>query len=251
MLPPLMAVSVDTALRGTFLSTAHWPTGGTPIVLAAFGAGLAVLLWRGDAASRRVTCAMLALALGIYAVIAIGRAPFNRSDIVMTWLAAQLRYHYVGMIPTVVVVCLVLRELGRVGPLRALPGPALLLAALALGAIGYLRSDFRIDDRVGVRGYLAEVQRGMADEVDGRAAGTTVYLENGNTSPILLGPVMARIKPLFPGRAAVFLLTHSGDELDGRRVRFVERDPAVLARIGRWPEDPLATLLVPPDGLPR
>ena len=251
MLPPLLAVSVDTALRGTFLSTAHWPTGGTPIVLAVFTVALAVLLLHGDAATRRVTVAMLVLAAGIYTVIAIGRAPFGRSDVSLTWLSAQLRYHYVGLIPTVVVVCLALAELGGMGPLRRLPRVPLLLAALAVGAIGYLRSDFRIDDRADVRAYLVSVQRGMVDEVVGRPLGTTVYLENGNPSPILLGPVMARVKPLFPGRAAVFLLTHSGDELDGHHVRFIERDPAVLARIGRWPEDPLAALLVRPDGLPR
>src|SRR5262249_37337229 len=85
----------------------------------------------------------------------------------------------------------------------------------------------------------------------GLPPGTTVYLENGDPSPILLGPVMARVKPLFPGRAAIFVLTHCGDELDGHHVRFIERDPAVLARIGGWPGDPLATLLVRPDDHPR
>jgi len=246
MLPPLLAVSVDTILRGTFLSTAPWPTGSTPIVLAAFAVALAILLWHGDAATRRTTVAMLVLAAGIYAVIAVGRAPYTRAP-----LTAQLRYHYVGMIPTVVVVCLALAELGGVGPLRGLPRAPLLLAVLAAGAIGYLQSDFRIDDRAPVRQYLASVQQGMVAEVVGLPPGTTVYLENGNPSPLMTGPVMARAKPLFPGRAAVFLLTHSGDALDGHHVRFIERDPAVLARIGGWPGDPLATLLVRPDDLPR
>src|SRR5262249_36800965 len=156
MLSPLLAVSADMALRGTFLSTAHWPTGGTPIVLAVFAVALAVLLWHGDAATRRTTVAMLVLAVGIYAVIAVGRASFNREETAVTmWRAAQLRYHYVGMIPTVVVVCLALAELGGMGPLRRLPRVPLLLAALAVGAIGYLRSDFHIDDRADVRAYLA------------------------------------------------------------------------------------------------
>jgi hypothetical protein len=35
---------------------------------------------------------------------------------------------------------------------------------------------------------------------------------------------------LFPGRAAIFLLANDDDRLDGRAVRFVERDQRILAR---------------------
>ena len=49
----------------------------------------------------------------------------------------------------------------------------------------------------------------------------------------------------------MFLLTHDTDELDGRRVRFVERDPAVVAWHAALPETPLARLLVAPDAVPN
>ena len=49
---------------------------------------------------------------------------------------------------------------------------------------------------------------------------------------------------LFPGRAGVFVVTHPSDMVDGRRVRFIERDPEVLTWFGERPETRLAHLLV-------
>jgi len=51
----------------------------------------------------------------------------------------------------------------------------------------------------------------------------------------------------FPGLAAIFLITHDDDQLDGRPVRFVERSPDVLARYRQRPESRLARLLVSPE----
>jgi hypothetical protein len=252
ILPDLLAVSVDTSMSSTFFSAAQWPTGSTPIVLGVFVVGLAVVLWRGDAATRRIAVAMLVLATGIYLVIGLGRAPVGgATDDVMHWLASQSRYHYVGTIPMVVLICLTLATLGGMGPLRAVPRTPLLLAGLAVGTVGYLRSNFAIDARADVRRYVAGVQRGIAAEVDARAPGTTVYLENGRPSPVMLGPMIVKVGAIFPGRAAVFLITWPGDELNGRRVRFIERDPVVLGWIERWPDTPFGRLLVGPDALPR
>jgi hypothetical protein len=51
----------------------------------------------------------------------------------------------------------------------------------------------------------------------------------------------------FPGRAAVLLLHQPGDEVKDRRLRFIERDPTVLAWYAQRPDTPLARLLVAPD----
>ena len=47
-----------------------------------------------------------------------------------------------------------------------------------------------------------------------------------------------------PGRAALFALVAPSGVLDGRRVRFIERDPSVLLYQDRAPK--LGALLVPP-----
>ena len=222
-LPALLAVSVNASLRSFFFS----PTASNPVAfqatIALFGVGVGILLWQGDAATRRTALAMVALCLCVYAVVAVGRQIFGPP-----WqLAVQPRYHYVGSLPIVILACLVLAEVGRLDPHGAVPRIPLLLAALALGAYGWARSDFRVDEHDVSRQYLAGVLRGISSEVAARPAGTTVLLDNGKPSAALLGPVLVGAQRLFAGRAAAFLLAHEGDELDGRRVRFVERDAAV------------------------
>jgi hypothetical protein len=247
----LLGVSVDVSLRSFFFSPADHPTVVTLVTWTLVGTGLVVLVWRGDAATRRVVLAMLALAVGVYGMIAVGRPPVPGSGATRQWLAARPRYHYVGGIPIVVLIGLGLAALGRVAWLRTVPRAALVLGVFAVGVVGYLRSDFKIDDHAVCRNHLASMLRGIAAEVERGAPGATVYLENGNAPRELLGPIMVQAKPLFPARAAAFLLEHPVDEVDGRRVRFVERDPAVLRWFAQWPNTPLARLLVAPDALPR
>jgi hypothetical protein len=251
MIPDLVTAGVDTALRSFFVSFSgpfSQPAGVAPTVtLALFCGGLLMLLWRGDAATRRAVLAMAILCLGIYVPIAVGRGIYV-DPLVLT---IPTRYHYVGAVPIVVLACLVLAHAGRAAPLRAVPPAAFLLAALALGAYGWVRSDFRIDYHADSRASLAGVVRGLDAEVASHPVGTTVFVENGKPSAHLLGPVMVTAARGFPGRAAVFLLTHDADELDGRRVRFVERDPAVVAWYARFPDTQLARLLVAPDAVPH
>src|SRR5439155_11590484 len=57
-------------------------------------------------------------------------------------------------------------------------------------------------------------------------AGRVAYLEN-RPSPF---PLMQHAFT-FPGIAAVFVLVHEGDAVDGRSVRFIERDPELLRRL--------------------
>jgi hypothetical protein len=93
-----------------------------------------------------------------------------------------------------------------------------------------------------VRNTVDATVRGIAIEVARYPAEETVYLENGTNSAVVLGSTTPNA--LFPGRAAIFLLTHDDDRVDGRQVRFVERDRSVLARY-QQPMSRLGTLLVP------
>ncbi len=241
----LVAFSIAATLRGFFFVRRAYPDVAASVAIGAFAAGCLVLLWRGDAAARRAGVAMAALCFGVYAVIAAGRASFFDPRIPSGRTVGQLRYHYLGAIPIVVLTCLALREVGRNGRLRAVPRLLLLVAALAIGIHGYARSTFRIYDNMLCRLYVDTTLRGIEAEAAAHPVGSTVYLDNGDPPATLLGPVMR--KRDFPGRAAVLLLQQSGDEVNDRRVRFVERDPSVLAWYAERPDTPLARLLVPPD----
>jgi hypothetical protein len=241
VLAGLLAAGIDSSLRSFFFSYSLLLRA---VTLAIFGAGVLVLLWRRDAAIRRTVLAMTLLCLGVYAPIALGRSGL----IDPTLLVNTTRYHYVGSLPIVILACLVLAHLGR----TAIPPVALLLAALALGVFGWARSDFRIDDHGASRASFAAVLRRLDVEIASHPREATVFLDNGKPLLALVGPFLAAgSQLLFPGRAAAFLLAHDGDELDGRRVRFVERDPAVVAWYARFPDTPLARLLVPPNAVPR
>jgi len=159
-------------------------------------------------------------------------------------MVTKTRYHYVAAIPIVTLICMALQEIGRMGPLRTVPRVPLLLAALALFGWGRARSSFHIELNAGPRLTVENALGTIAAQVSRRSPGETAYLENGANSKVILGPDP---NISFPGLAAIFLITHDDDQLDGRTVRFVERSPAILARYGRMPQSRLARLLVPPD----
>ena len=86
----------------------------------------------------------------------------------------------------------------------------------------------------------ARIEGGSAQGVIGAES---VYIENLTSPRVLMGMMPER---LFPGRAGVFVITHPSDMVDGRRVRFIERDPEVLTWYTDRPETRLAHLLVNP-----
>jgi hypothetical protein len=230
--------------RGFFWAGRRYPDGASSIVLALVGASLAVLAWRSSSATRRAALALASLSFGIYFAIALGRTGLFP----LPMMATQTRYHDVAAIPIVTLICMALQEIGRIGPLRRVPRGPLLLAALALFAWGRTRSSFHIELNAWPRLTIQNALTTIAAQVSRSPPGETAYLENGVNSKVILGP-----DPdiSFPGLAAIFLITHEDDQLDGRTVRFVERNPDILARYRRRPESRLARLLVPPDAAKR
>ncbi len=249
MLRELLVYSVASSLRSfaAYSRRAH-PLPGAWITLAVFGVGVLVLLWRGDATTRRAAAAMAVLWVAIYLVIAIGRASLVGLAGSLAAAAAQRRYHFVGAIPVVIVACLALQQIGRLGPLRRVPRGALLLAALVLGGWTYRRSAFVVNDNARARAEFQAAVRAIDTAVAAQPPGATVYIDTGPRTTGLLGFVMP--KRDFPGRAGVFLLMQPGDEMEGRRVRFVERDPAVRTWYASRPETRLGRLLVDANAAP-
>ena len=126
----------------------------------------------------------------------------------------------------------------RAASLRALA----LGAAIIIGGLGFARSGFVIDDHRAARDYVATIMAEIGGAVAVRPPGTTVYLDN-EVLPVSARGLMLTQATL-PGRAALFALVAPSGVLDGRRVRFIERDPTVLLYQDRAPR--LGALLVPP-----
>ena len=109
---------------------------------------------------------------------------------------------------------------------------------------GQLLHPVAIDDHWRCHDYFFYTQHEIAEAVAAAPPGATVYIENRESPKHLLG-VLAN--QLFPGRAAVYVLTHQSDSVDGRQVRFIERDPDVLDFVKARPETPLARVMVGPS----
>ena len=192
---------------------------------------------------------MVVLWGGVYLMISAGRAHMYSMLHVPAAAAATVgRYHYAGTIPLVVVVCLALRQVGRLPGLRAVPRGLAVVVGLAVLLYGRRHAGFRIDERPFAHDYFLYTQQDLASTIAAAPQGATLYLENQKTPVYVLGPSIPN--RLVPGRAAVFLLTESSLKLDGREVRFVERDPEVLAWYRERPDTPLGRLLVAPEETP-
>jgi hypothetical protein len=248
MMVQLLGFAVAGSTLSYFFAPYQYPNTRDLVSIAAFAVGLGCIAWRGDWRRRRNALAMMALAVGIYSVIAIGRAKmyagFNTSSV---QAAAFLRYHYEATIPIVVLLCLILQQVVP-GRLPAVARGFILAAALGVLVVGYLHANSWIDEHAATRSYFRRTAEEIADAAAAAPPGATVYLENGREPAAVVGIFLDIV---FPGRAGVFLLlSPSSDLVDGRRVRFIERDPKVLEAWSARPTEPLAKLLVPPHDAP-
>jgi len=222
MLGPLLGVGIAGAALGPFANAHDWHAAGLWTIVGIFALAVGVVTARADGRLRRTAIAMVVLALAVYASIAIGRASvFALFHADLAERAKAPRYHYVGMLPLVVLITVGLRALSEVRPLSAVPGRAALVAGLAILAVGYGRSRFAINQHPATRAYVGHVVAELEDAVRASPPGATVRLDNGSLPGAVFGP---DLDVFFPGRAAIFLLVSPSDELDGRHVRFVEHD---------------------------
>src|SRR5262249_33219370 len=98
------------------------------------------------------------------------------------------------------------------------------------------------------RHYVSQTLRDIEAAVAAQPPGTTVFLANEESPKFILGAGVTNFA--FPGRAAVFLITHpSSDMLNGRRVRFVEPDLRVRAMLSGGAGRRRAQRLVAPEAL--
>jgi hypothetical protein len=247
LLGHLLAFSTATTTLGFFLQK-DYPSPAAWAVVVFLMAGVGLVLWRGDRATQRAVLAMIALAAGVYFVIAVGRSGLYAMFHVPPANAAIVdRYHYVGAIPIAVLLCLVLRELApALRPTQAALALGVALAGLVAGnvTVGVPIADYRF-----VQEYVRNAAQEIEREVRTHPPGSMVHLENEATPQAVLGSTLPSW--VLPGRAGVFVLFHPTDQLEARLVRFVERDDEVAAFYGERPYTRFHRLLVRPGDAPR
>jgi len=197
----------------------------------------------GTTVTRRRIAAFGVAFLATYGIIAFGRAVpvlvfFGRS---FAWGAAEPRYHYTTVALFSVILCLTLHEARRVPALRRIPLRLLLLAFAATNPLLRLPPGGVIDQHVGARTATIGVLNAVDAAVRSAPPGQTVLINNRAFAwrSILVPPEG------FPGWAAVFMIAHSDNVLNGHPVRFVEHDPKVLEAL-RAQGGRVATLIVGP-----
>ena len=201
-----------------------------PLSLLALGGLVAAALAVRGAARRRVV-AWLLLALGGYAVIALGRAWLYFDAQRDFWAAAaEPRYHYTGQLALCGAAAALFGGLAAERRLTPRLRAALLFAAAALCALN-VRTGLRHELLPTGRDELARVQRRIAAAVLAQPPGAVVCLPNEPFENVDFWVIGLRGER-FPGTAAVYVLWND-PELRRRRVLFVEPDPRVLDYVRR------------------
>jgi len=196
----------------------------TALIAAVYAAGLAWALARSPRERRWEIGGFLLLALAAYAVIAVGRGGVMAARAPSAlWAVSSPRYHYVGTIGLVVALCLALARIPR---RRRSQGPWLLVAWLALAFPLDVVAARSIESEAGrvSRAQYGRVISRFRRAIEKRPEGSDVFIENRVFAPVRLVPLSR-----FPGEAAAFVFTFPENEVDGRRVYFVERHRDVLA----------------------
>ena len=191
---------------------------GTPILLA----GVAAILLYAPAARARIA-ADFALILACYGSIALGRALLVDGPLVFG--AVEPRYQYAALVPVTLLLCEILR------PAAALLGRAQTPVGVAAGFATLLLVFGRPHDplyptqtiRRDTKNVLQRIRLLARDQPgDGPAC-----IRNGDFSGA--GMYVGRVRPEFPGWAALYAIFDGSETIDGRRIYFVERNPEAVA----------------------
>lgn len=241
MLGSLLAVGISSIFRGYDFTPLGYPTVQWWLVVAYWS-----LAWTafvvGNPALRRRMIALFLMALAVYGMIALGRANvYLMFGTKPAEAARELRYHYVGSIFVVMAFMLALARVMQWKPLIDLPGA--LLGSWALwNAYFYAGNEWTLKTHADCRVHVNR----MIQEIDSvllrQPVGTDVYIRNDEL-PVYCTFFMGYDS--IPGPAAVYVMFHPENDLQGRYPRFVELEP----HVGKF-DNPrnrrLSQLLVPP-----
>ena len=210
---------------------------------------LVVAVSASPAATRRPVLALSAIVLSTYAVIAVARAPLAVIlGASFEGAAAQARYHYLGPLGIVIVLCVLLADLGRRSPLRSPRLDGVLAVwtaiALALRLVRGLPVDHHDKARYETQAVLEQIHLAARHASDG----TSVYVTNRRFNS--RGWVAGNDPAEFPGWAAVLMISQPEDVVDGRPIYFVEPRPRVLAMARAAAHKRIGRLIIAPGQVP-
>jgi len=227
--PPGMVIS-EAALQAVAVTAAVW-----------VGTSVAIL----DSPLRRAVAAWLVVGAAAYATVSLGRGPLAYAlGEGPQWFAQHDRFQYVGMMALAAALGLTLnafRRTGNAGYTLALVlagGAATVLVAQAVRA-----GQYSARYGGGARREVLRARAAIESEVAKASAGVAC-LENRPFRSI--GNAQLGDFRYFPGWAALFVLLFPDDVVDGKEVRFVERDPAVRQFTAERKGHRIAGLLLSP-----
>lgn len=194
--------------------------------LGAGALAIGLVAFRAAPSSRRrqmLACALVAVAS--YGSIAAGRLVFYRrlGDL----MVESERYQYAALLPVTFLCALVLAQLATRWRISDRLANAALAVWFVVFAGGQLATGRAIDHHDRERAHADFALYFMTEMAGRQPAGADVYFRNAIFHGV--GAAVVRNPLLFPGWAGLFALHHTDGLLDGRRVRFVEADPATRA----------------------
>jgi hypothetical protein len=247
MLWHLIGFGVTGIVAGFLVAPQAYPGPASRSLVASFVMAVLAGVLLGDGAARRRIGALASLAVATYALVAVGRANVYALLKVDPWVAARVpRYHYVGTIPLALLLVVLVGQAVR-RQARVVSG-AVLAGWFVAASAAFVRTGWRLEERQPVRAWVAAGMQSIDAHIAAAPVGGDVYIENQRAPFYVLGPMLGPAE--FPGLAGIFVLAHAGNVVDGRRVHFVEPDPATRARYSSPADNRrLAGLLVGPEGV--
>lgn len=179
---------------------------------------LAACVW-GSPTLRRQLLACTVLLLACYGSVAMARTLFLVKT-PLSVLPTLTRYHYVGQLILTLMLCLLLNRLAA--PLPAALRLLALLAWFGTAVAGYARFAVPIDHHDKARQDTSKVLTAFRLAIDKQPLRPSVYIPNRRFAALPL-PVS-----MFPGWAGVFVIFHPDNQVDGRRVYFIDPNPVTL-----------------------
>ena len=223
---------------------------------AVSGMVLLALVWacrRAGSTRLRQILGFALLAGCAYGTIAVARAPLMVVlQVSIPWIATTARYQYLPQLGLAMALGLALSEAVARPLSRSWPSrprwlvPVALAAVLAMVVPFYAAGARRVGTQIGAgwRQAVADVVTEVQRRAHAVPPGAPCYIPNQKFQD--WGVVVAPEEE-FPGWAAVFVLTHASDSVDGRRVFFVESNEKLVALLRRNPTARIARLVVTPE----
>ena len=213
------------------------------VVFGVFAAGLALALKRGARETRMQIAAFALIAVSAYGIIAMGRSGYYQGLKFSLALAISAeRYHYLGPMALAVMFCLMVSGASTMDAVKVRWGRSLFLIWAAGTFFFYLQTNRAGVDPDGTfeRWEHAKVVALIRREVEGSPKGANVYIENKAFGTHLLPLV-------FPGYAAIFVISYPENTVAGRRVYFIEKEERIRTLAASLGGTRLPDLLVAPD----